>query len=241
MQTQVKVINLADIDRDVEIYPRQNVQRARVTELAEYVSNGIKLDPIVVCQIRGRSNYVLVDGAHRSEVYLSKGIKKVEVEDLGLLTKLQAAKESIERNTHGPLPLSRSDRELAAKKLQKLGATESEIHALTSLDISIIRSLDDVTYKGQNEEKRLPRYLTPIRGGKPMMAISQSEAKEHEKVLDTIPRDFHPKATMRHLNTLLEYDWLRMDDPETLRLARKLYEKLKPLFAEENTQRQDAK
>lgn len=233
-QKSLRKVKLSDIFKDDDIYPRQHVNQGRVAELSEIFENGV-LDPISICELRGRSKYILLDGAHRMEVFKKHGVKEIVADDYKLLTKLEACKISGQLNSRGPLPLTRSDREVWARKLRVLGASDVEIRGITSLAMSTIKLLDSITYKFDGSIKRLPRALTirePVVGGrmKETPIIDQSEISSHAEIIESLPRDFFPKAAMKHLNTLLEYDWFRVGDAETLRLAKKLYLRLKPLF-----------
>lgn len=234
MQKESKVMKISEIDLEMKAYPRQITQPMRVQELLAVLESGETLDPITVCSIRGRDRPILVDGAHRREAYIAKGLNMIEVEDLGLLTLAEALKEGFRRNSRGPLQLTPSDRKLAAQKMLDLGIGESEVEALTHLNMALIKSLEGITYKYEGQRNILPSALRE-RNKNGSESATIDDIKGNEKYIVKIPRNFSPKATMRHLNLLIDMDWLNIEDKEVLRQAHKLYEKLGTLFATEKS------
>jgi hypothetical protein len=233
MEKDTRLMKISEIDLEMKAYPRQVIQPIRVQELLSILDAGEKLDPVVICHIRGRDRPILVDGAHRREAHLQKGLSMIEVEDLGLLTLADALKEGFTRNTRGPMQLTTSDRKLAAQKMLDLGISTSEVEALTHLNMTLIKSLESITYKYEGQLNILPRALRETnKNGSESPLID--DIRGNEKVITSLPRNFSPKATMRHLTLLLDMDWLNVNDKEIIKLAEKLYMKLGALFMKES-------
>jgi hypothetical protein len=234
MQKDTRLMKISEIDIEMKTYPRQIVQPMRVQELLNILDAGEKLDPVAICHIRGRERPILVDGAHRREAHLQKGLNMIEVEDLGLLTLADALKEGFARNTRGPMQLTMSDRKLAAQKMLDLEISMSEVEALTHLNMALLKSLESITYNFEGQLNILPRALRETnKNGSESPLID--DVRGNEKAITSLPRNFSPKATMRHLTLLLDMDWLNVNDKEVIKLAEKLYAKLGALFAKEST------
>jgi ParB-like nuclease domain len=230
-QQQVKLltIKLSDIQYDDDVYPRERFQEPRVTELREILHTKGRLDPIVLCKIEGNTKYTDVDGRHRIELYLREGVRQVEALYLGVMTKQEAIKEAYERNSTGPLGFSRSDRMVAARKMLNLGINVREVHMLTSLADEVLRNLANTTWMPDGESvQRVPAALTKLdKAGIERLQVSMHDLKAHKKEVKSLPKRFHPKAAMRHLNTLIQMDWLQYkQDREVMKLALDLYMKL---------------
>lgn len=234
MQAQTSMIKIEDIDVEMKAYPRQHTQSVRVQEIMAIMQSGEKIDPIVVCHIRGRDKVILVDGAHRREAHLKLGMNMVEAEDLGLLTLAEALKEGVRRNSRGPMLLTTSDMKLAAQKMLDLDVPLSEVEALTHLDRLVIKSLSNITFTSDGEKKILPRALK-IKGkdGLEKPLISDSEIRQHANVIEKMQRNYSPARVMSFLSLLIDMDWLQVEDEGILREAHKLYEKLGTLFEKE--------
>ncbi len=225
---QITTCKLSQIEFDDEIYPRSAPKPERIVDLRAAVDDGEKLPPIAVCHIRGRDRLYLVDGMHRRMLYIQMGLANVEIEDIGLLTKLEALEESIRRNNRGPLPIYARDREVAADKLRALGATDSEIESLLHITRSIIKDLKNRVYTTAEGHKR----GVPIEMRNHYSGEQITRTPELRKVADSIPTNWRVKAAMKHLIALDGIDILGINDAEFDRLAKKLYLTLREKYGE---------
>lgn len=233
--TNVINTKLSSIMLDYEIYPRQKVIESNVEHLTAELDRVGKLDPMIVCEIEGKDGYWLVDGAHRREVYVRKGLKNVDVVNLGVLTQQEAFKEAFERNSHGPMQLSATDRRLAARKAVKLGMSVDEVHILTGYAEHVILSLENIEYKDTvGRPSHIPQALTKMDRQTGIITlkagISHADVQAHADVVEKISRSFSPKAAIKAINLLLDLNWLDFEhDKELKRQGRKLKDKLDSL------------
>lgn len=92
-----------------ELYPRLSPSDDTVARYQETLDD---LPPIVVAK-----DGVLVDGYHRWQAQLRSGRTEIAAEDLGNLTDAEIFNESIDRNSHHGMALSRKDKQDLAPKL----------------------------------------------------------------------------------------------------------------------------
>jgi hypothetical protein len=231
---------LSSIKLDIDIYPRQKTIESNVHHLQTELERVGKLDPMVVAEIEGKEGYWLVDGAHRREVYLRKGIKNVEVENLGVLSKKEAFTEAYERNSHGPMQLSATDRRLAASKARVLGFSVDEVHVLTGYPETVILTLDNIVYKDTaGRPSHIPQALTKMDRDTGVISlkpgITHTDIQAHANIVEKIPRSFSLRAVLRALNFLLDLNWLDHDmkhNKEVRKMAKKLNDKLTVVLRE---------
>lgn len=233
LQKNLIKVAISDIELVDSMYPRSEPLRSRVDDLEIVLrSKGKFDDAMVVAQLKGRKGFVLVDGAHRREVFIRIGIENVEVENLGFMTKQEIIEEALKRNDRGPLPILRTDMRVCARKMQALGISDDRIHALTRLPIDVIKSLSGIVFRdAQSHLSHVPRALTnrDNRTGaiRLKQGITQADIQKYADVVSSIPHTFSPKQAMRHLNSMLDYNWLDIvKDKDARELAGQLYAKL---------------
>jgi len=113
---EVEDLNLDLIRLDGGTQPRAKINKNHVKLLIEQISEGVKLDPIVV--FYDGENYWLADGFHRTEAHKSKGKKTISAK-IKQGTRRDAVLYSVGANAEHKAVLARSreDKRRAAMKL----------------------------------------------------------------------------------------------------------------------------
>jgi len=79
--SEEKKINVSQIEKDDDIYPRQQVSHTTIKYYAESMKAGAKFPPIIVQKIRddGNKRTIVVNGWHRAKAYEEIGKEQVRV------------------------------------------------------------------------------------------------------------------------------------------------------------------
>jgi hypothetical protein len=130
-------INVSDLKLDQELYPRKGVNPFFVHRMIDALESGSEFPPVTIEQSTGR----LVDGWHRHQVYLAKGIKDVEVIAKSYLNDSDFFADAVRLNTAHGIPLTAYDLRNAVARLESMGYQRDAIGEVVKLPINKIAEI----------------------------------------------------------------------------------------------------
>jgi hypothetical protein len=130
-------IKLTEIVCDESLYPRKAVNPYFVHRMIEALESGSEFPAVVVEQSTGR----LVDGWHRHQVYLAKGIKDIEAIGKSYLNDSDFFADAVQLNTEHGIPLTAYDLRNAVARLEKMGYQRDAISKVVKLPVDKIAEI----------------------------------------------------------------------------------------------------
>jgi len=116
---QMTVIPLSALRRDARLWPRRQLCKALVEELAEiFRHNGtVGIEPIVVVRIGRHGCYFLIDGWHRVAAAELAGITHLPVRIVDLNSEQEAYELAVRLSSRGKTPMTRAEKQTAVDRL----------------------------------------------------------------------------------------------------------------------------
>lgn len=177
----MKSIPVAELVFDATLYPRASIDRQHVSDLAEAISAGAKLPPII---IDGKSKRI-IDGVHRSKAYarLYGEQYEVEVVEKKFISEGEMLAEAVKLNAGHGRTLSRFDRVHCLLMADKVGLTIEAIAGAMSmtLESAVELTRDRVgTLTTSHSATQIPlkRTVRHMAGGK----ITSGQAEANRKL-----------------------------------------------------------
>lgn len=124
-------MEIADINMDYLIYPRQTVDRVRVNEYASAIQSGAKFPPVRICE----KTHKVADGFHRIEAYKKLKMEAISVELYTFENEQDLIWHSIFWNAQHGLSLSKYDQSRCINLGREYGISDE--HIATALCITI--------------------------------------------------------------------------------------------------------
>jgi hypothetical protein len=128
-------IKLADLKLDESLYPRKAVNPFFVHRMLDALD--AQFPPIVIEQSTGR----LVDGWHRHQVYLAKGIKDTPAIAKSYLNDADLFADAVRLNTTHGIPLTAYDLRNAIARLESMGYQRDAISEVVKLPVDKIAEI----------------------------------------------------------------------------------------------------
>lgn len=111
---EIEEVSISKIVKDESIYPRSSIDSILVNEYTALISNGVELDPVVLCELE--SQLYACDGVHRICAYEKIGRRKIKARIIPVKNRSEILLYSIKLNwKHG----KRLDFKYAIEKLYK--------------------------------------------------------------------------------------------------------------------------
>ncbi len=134
-----RLLKIAEIIFDPEIYPRLNVNPTLVELYADAMEKGEKFPPISVGNIKTVKGIQLIDGKHRLEATKKRGEKYIAATIKGYENKRDAFIDAVKLNVKHGKPLSWIDRENASERLAEFGVKRELISGIVRLPVQRIQ------------------------------------------------------------------------------------------------------
>jgi hypothetical protein len=122
-------IQLSELKLDEGLYPRKAVNPFFVHRMIDALESGSEFPAVTIEQGTGR----LVDGWHRYQVYLAKGIKDVEAVGKVYLNDSDFFADAVRLNTTHGVPLTAYDLRNAVARLESMGYQRDAISEVVKL------------------------------------------------------------------------------------------------------------
>jgi hypothetical protein len=117
---------------DMTLYPRKQIDQARVNKYAADMRRGDKFPPIVIAHVDGERK--VLDGVHRIKAVQKIKGSSISFEDRGEMTRTEAFAEAARLNMHHGKPLQRRERLAAYKRLIDEGYAPEKAELLVTRD-----------------------------------------------------------------------------------------------------------
>lgn len=133
----VRRVDIDDLKRDFQFYPRGGVDYAVVSRFVDAMRAGCKFPPMKVCSATGR----IIDGFHRYAAYQQLGITIVDVVGHDVANDAEFFYLCVEANKAHGLGYSHSDQEKIVKLAARLGLEREKIAFAVALPIQKVNDL----------------------------------------------------------------------------------------------------
>jgi len=215
-----RIVRIADIHVDEELYPRHKMNWMTVYRYAEAMKAGAVFPPIVVGTVEEdeQGRLWLVDGLHRLEAYKKLGESHVKAIMKRYKRFGELFADAVKLNMVHGLPLSAQDIVRCIDKLKEFGYTREEISELMKIPVDDIVRLEPrivVTPTGEKRYLKSIQYRIAQRVGLGK-ALAIKDDKLHVRTV---------RQLLDQLIAILEAGALP-NDRDIMGLCRRLYELL---------------
>jgi ParB/Sulfiredoxin domain len=164
-------VGIEKIVVDEAIYPRSSVSDFNVSRLVAALSTGAKLPPIV-CEAKTMR---IVDGRHRYEAYIKKGLKTIEVTQKVYASEADLFADAVRCNIGHGEPLDSYNVRSAIIRLSEYGYAKEAISEVVRLPLEQIEKIE----RGYASEQGTGRPLA-LKGGLSHLKGTQLTPRQQE-------------------------------------------------------------
>jgi hypothetical protein len=222
----MKLVPLAMLVEDLDIYPRHAVDSSHVNKLNEALAAGVTLPPILV----DAKTHRIVDGVHRSRAYRKNlGVDaSIEVETRSYRNELALLKDAVRLNVSHGRSLESQDLTRATLLLQQLGATTADIaYTLNVTEGRLVKIAGNIVNVGKEKEARPAKpSLWPSKNGEPRN-ISNAQYAVHQS-----SNGWRHRQTIKQLTKEIQANLVALDD-ETVDALRRLRDAIDTLIRDQ--------
>lgn len=193
-----KVLKLSQVKFDEQVYPRTSVDWVTSARYFNALRSGSVFPPITVAEYK--SNYILVDGAHRLKAHKDNKETHINTEVLIGLTKEQIFEEAVKRNSVHGRQFSTQEVARICITLESWGRSQETISELVHIPAENLKRFVADRSTRINETQEEVALKSPL---KHLEGISQEEMKDQRTFVNRTQI-----GILDGLIVLLEKKWL---------------------------------
>lgn len=218
-----QILKIKDLVRDINMYPRHQVNEIIVYKYAMAMKAGARFPPVIAAQLKNK--YFLLDGWHRVEALHMNKEQYVQAEILTGLTKDEMFIEAVRRNvTHGH-QLTSSEIAKAISRMQGMKISTIEISKIIHIPTDKIEPFmaKRITNTVTGEVVFLKKGVTNMAG-----TIMSSQNAIDVQALGGLSQN----ELLSDLIMIVKNGWLKIDNKVILAKAKTLYNLLSNIMME---------